>query len=171
MSQAISRTLWINFRRRIMACPPCIAKTSGVWIFTAVRIKATAIANREKNGILNWNNLVILKGEFTFDLIGRSFKLVSRPTRLLKLIWNRFPFYRNTGWLFGLGVIMVPIMLPHKCVQIFILRKILSVFKPDFIDFEKVNTVLCKTDRLSILIFSQKGKQTFFWLRELRSAK
>ncbi len=38
----------------------------------------------------NWNNLAIFRGKFTFDLMGRSFTVIS--TRLSSWIWNCLTF-------------------------------------------------------------------------------
>ncbi len=57
----------------------------------------------------NWNNLVILRGEFTFDLMGRSFTVIS--TRLSRWIWIRLVFL---WWKYGLKMVKIYIL----CIEL-----------------------------------------------------
>ncbi len=46
--------------------------------------------------LTNWNNLVILRGKFTLDLMGESFTVIS--THLSRGIWNCLKFDGKNGW-------------------------------------------------------------------------
>ena len=64
-----------------------------------------------KTEIWNWNNLVILRGEFTFDLMERSCTVIA--THLSSWIWIRLTFL---WWKYGFK--MVKITFVHRVIMV-----------------------------------------------------
>ena len=63
--------------------------TTGIWISTVAAVQQSLKTVR-KMEFWNWNNLVISRGEFTFDLMRRSFTVIG--PRLSSWIWIRLAF-------------------------------------------------------------------------------